>query len=1034
MPAGQFDEAFAMLERSFNDASFLKAYKSLPHGDNNPGAKRPEMPRLWTSTTIADDDDDDDGAEDTVSEGSMHEGYGDNITPPLSLARRASALPPTPPSQLRDHQSDTMESQIVPLPPHKSGVSTPVLQRSPPTPDLTPPNTRSRTLHPPRPSPTQYPSSAAESFVTAKEALSQSSAQNSQLSLPFETPVEPTWIKTARQMYFGAFDDDDDDSLVDEEEGTVTPTKGTFAARPSPSCAGDLERNVENRSDDDTPNNVLDDETLRNVTMRKKRSRMPHARSPRQLEQLGRTHGQYKFSANQVESSPPPRRKKSSHSLKPQVASNEGGDGAWPAAVNDMLYKHMRDEKSKRLSGVSISSTVVEAMVVLNPPPKSRTLRHAGRNLALRETGSSARTSSDSIETSHHRLRHRKSPLPHRTEMSSDDFGSKAAPRAVSNPEGQMPHRGQIAVSVYTRQRSLRFHARTKPFYTDIQQHRLHHTKPNTALLQAEQSFGSARPSLSEQLNATGPELSLSRFDTLPDIKPSRLRHVSAPLHMARGTRESAQPEEVNTYSTATGALRVHGLGPKQGGRSNELGTDTTSPETELCGTLAEHNDLPENDFVALSHDHTLTLKPHSGLNPGTYDYSMQSSPRRSEHANARHLHSAATPASLAVSTFSDRTDLMEVNEATAVNLYPHQNKSLILVQHVSRSSDASRTIGNKSNPDDISTPTESEESPNDTRSLRPIFTAVVDEPSTPITQSGNPLEVESPLRNPRAAPQPPIIQFIPPTPSMEDDRQLALRSPTPAGKLPERRPSLVQRARRYSESIIQPFLSRNNSMSRRYSSRDRPQSSSDRDTTLHPFWRPRGFWDEFDSESEDDGYDEPLPAGGDTSDIGHDNDKPKSHWSPRKMSVRMPGFRGTGGFHIGNSLGIDRHGTNVRRPYIALPSFSRNNTNDVGRASASSAPGPILRKRKSEEMLRTLSAYASTDSLRRRTGHGGVAKRYRAHRIPGLGLQVQILGIRGVKGKMREVREKREEQARERRRAEIRGMIGEKVFHEGSI
>ncbi|GAB7356397.1 hypothetical protein MBLNU459_g7175t2 [Dothideomycetes sp. NU459] len=839
MPAGQFDEAFAMLERSFNDASFLKAYKSLPHGDNNPGAKRPEMPRLWTSTTIADDDDDDDGAEDTVSEGSMHEGYGDNITPPLSLARRASALPPTPPSQLRDHQSDTMESQIVPLPPHKSGVSTPVLQRSPPTPDLTPPNTRSRTLHPPRPSPTQYPSSAAESFVTAKEALSQSSAQNSQLSLPFETPVEPTWIKTARQMYFGAFDDDDDDSLVDEEEGTVTPTKGTFAARPSPSCAGDLERNVENRSDDDTPNNVLDDETLRNVTMRKKRSRMPHARSPRQLEQLGRTHGQYKFSANQVESSPPPRRKKSSHSLKPQVASNEGGDGAWPAAVNDMLYKHMRDEKSKRLSGVSISSTVVEAMVVLNPPPKSRTLRHAGRNLAL---------------------------------------------------------------------------------------------------------------------------------------------------------------------------------------------------QTELCGTLAEHNDLPENDFVALSHDHTLTLKPHSGLNPGTYDYSMQSSPRRSEHANARHLHSAATPASLAVSTFSDRTDLMEVNEATAVNLYPHQNKSLILVQHVSRSSDASRTIGNKSNPDDISTPTESEESPNDTRSLRPIFTAVVDEPSTPITQSGNPLEVESPLRNPRAAPQPPIIQFIPPTPSMEDDRQLALRSPTPAGKLPERRPSLVQRARRYSESIIQPFLSRNNSMSRRYSSRDRPQSSSDRDTTLHPFWRPRGFWDEFDSESEDDGYDEPLPAGGDTSDIGHDNDKPKSHWSPRKMSVRMPGFRGTGGFHIGNSLGIDRHGTNVRRPYIALPSFSRNNTNDVGRASASSAPGPILRKRKSEEMLRTLSAYASTDSLRRRTGHGGVAKRYRAHRIPGLGLQVQILGIRGVKGKMREVREKREEQARERRRAEIRGMIGEKVFHEGSI
>jgi hypothetical protein len=38
-------------------------------------------------------------------------------------------------------------------------------------------------------------------------------------------------------------------------------------------------------------------------------------------------------------------------------------------------------------------------------------------------------------------------------------------------------------------------------------------------------------------------------------------------------------------------------------------------------------------------------------------------------------------------------------------------------------------------------------------------------------------------------------------------------------------------------------------------------------DGTLHPFWRPRGFWDGFDdfSDSEDDG----LPSGGDTSDIG---------------------------------------------------------------------------------------------------------------------------------------------------------------------
>jgi hypothetical protein len=81
--------------------------------------------------------------------------------------------------------------------------------------------------------------------------------------------------------------------------------------------------------------------------------------------------------------------------------------------------------------------------------------------------------------------------------------------------------------------------------------------------------------------------------------------------------------------------------------------------------------------------------------------------------------------------------------------------------------------------------------------------------------------------------------------------------------------------------------------------------------------WQPRDFWEDYASSDEDD-YDDwedqaRLPPGGDTSDVLE-----RRSFFPRNMSVRMPGFRGNGGFLKGNSLGIERHGTNNRRHYVA--------------------------------------------------------------------------------------------------------------------
>jgi len=309
-----------------------------------------------------------------------------------------------------------------------------------------------------------------------------------------------------------------------------------------------------------------------------------------------------------------------------------------------------------------------------------------------------------------------------------------------------------------------------------------------------------------------------------------------------------------------------------------------------------------------------------------------------------------------------------------------------------------------------------------------PIFTAIVDT-GTPPPGTRNSGHVDSPLTNPRAAPQPPAIKFIPPTPNDELDRQLGsdgvddeTKKRESARPGPICRQSLLERARRYSESFVHPFLGRSASISRRYSDR-RSRGPDYQDTNLHPLWRPRGFWEDFDSESEDEEFlDEPLPLGRDTSETEAERKvAAEQSWIPRMMSVRMAGFRGKGGFLLGNSLGVDRHGTNNRRHYIDLPPSLQQKRSNHSIPSNGAPNG--LRKRKSEQMLRTLSV--STESLRRTR-----SKRQKIHRIPGLNIGVQYVGFKGFKERMRQLRGEKEEKAAEKRRDRLRGRIGARVLN----
>lgn len=334
------------------------------------------------------------------------------------------------------------------------------------------------------------------------------------------------------------------------------------------------------------------------------------------------------------------------------------------------------------------------------------------------------------------------------------------------------------------------------------------------------------------------------------------------------------------------------------------------------------------------------------------------------EDANVSHrmsgyasLYPPVTPLSMS----SMRSEAPEIIEATAVTLYPHNNESLLLIQHgltagfndlpvdfysqlngspvlpseLHQAIDAIDHVTPSPRPMRVVTTAETEDilnlTPPDSADEARAAPQLLIEPSTPTTIVA-PTEADSPLRNPRSAPQPPAIKFIPPTPLSELSNPLDIPRQPP--QAPIRRAGLMQRARRYSDSVIQPLFSRTITI-RRYVTRPSTGGVGSRDRNLHPFWRPRGFWDDFsDSDSDeefwgdgelldiDDPVERRLPTGGDTSDV-------RSLEQTRGVLGRvgsmrkavMDGFRGSGGFLIGNSLGVERAGTNSRRHHISLPS-----------------------------------------------------------------------------------------------------------------
>ena len=441
---------------------------------------------------------------------------------------------------------------------------------------------------------------------------------------------------------------------------------------------------------------------------------------------------------------------------------------------------------------MSSTSTVIEAIVLDTPPQRRRTLRHTSKNISLRGAGSqtsgSNRSSLVSNDTTRHRLVHRNTKITDRgqqTSHSTDSIPSVSVGvtsdlKSIIPEDILPPRRSSLKSSAANSKRQSKIFTRSGPHEQSI--------RPTTAP-DGSTGYFDLPPcrvrtmSVSTSLLAT-PGATDKKLPNLPPTIPARSSSLSAPT-----SRTASRTASLTSNNLLVQTVQ-HALDPSLPPPVIDYPSRTRTP------TDGERFKTNEEDW--------------SGLRPPTL----------------------VTPFSMA-SMHSSTPGTLEVSEATAVNIYPHNNRSVRVVQQSART-----TLDEP----DMSAYLE------ENGSLTPTGPRV--QPTLNI-----PPRNDSPLRYPREAPLPklPAFNLIAPTPS---NNTLATQKDRPPGSRNTRpisaaRSALVKRAlsaRRFSEPFIAPIT---RSLSKRHTVGNDPAVTADKH--LSPFWTPSNFWDDVsDSDSEE--------------------------------------------------------------------------------------------------------------------------------------------------------------------------------------
>ncbi|KAK1995473.1 hypothetical protein LX36DRAFT_582348 [Colletotrichum falcatum] len=758
-------------------------------------------------------------------------------------------LPPTPPSHSRTSSSSRSIQPTSPTPAKNVSrtpttparvLATPPNQQSPPTPDVTPPQsaTRPKAVRPIPLDRTVSKATTAESrtasFRTAREEPYSSEDD-------LQSTVRPT-ILSARTS-----------------QNTVRRVSEPRAKSPSPVGLG---LGLESPSEDATTpktkcgfnafdgewtsNNEVEQEwdanLGRTVTVRKRRQ------EPKTASRAGRR--KVEIFEDRVVTPTNAKKALRAISQRERAAFYAPSEIAWPNRSNS---ESVANSDARRFSGMSIRSnvsTIVEAILVDAPsiPQRRQTLRHVQKQLALRDSGSD-RSPASSAANSTVKLEgypRRPRPLARPSDSRHNSYASNTTFNSISSGKARREiwKSGGIPVIVVPDRRSSVKSKSTRA--------------PSLRSTSSRRSKRSA--SLNSATRANGP----------------RSHELPTPVFERPGRRNRSMSES-DGYDQRT--IDYPPVIPK---RSSSLSAPT-SRNTSRAGSLTAESLKAQNALLSQPSGHE-TRAPALTLQRASSSETDNGHHHRDHKLNVDHLgdpffgkrlSTQNTPFSAASVTTSGTAP--EVSEAKAVSLYPHQNSSVLMVNHSNKPSECS---------DASQTDRELTQSP-----PRPtIITTGPDGegPATPPHPQQTMDDVDSPLRNPRAAPPvppviPPSIQFIPATPSgltpnHERQRNMGNYFETMAEEQPQRGGSIVRRAlarRRNSEKypprsgrpglLTRTFsLTRRGSSSKGHSSMEGPCSCPDcespppEDDRLHPHWRP-AYADEDDDVWEREMEDEPI-------------------------------------------------------------------------------------------------------------------------------------------------------------------------------
>lgn len=848
-------------------------------------------------------------------------------------------LPLTPPINMQDHEEERWTEERTHADGRLSsqqkssdrgGVSTPTLQHRPLTPETTPPRLYNmvRTQDPPLTS--RDPSLRTESFETARETLSADG------SLVMESPSIPSarrsWLKQAEQAKSRDFglgldlESEDDDPTPTDIRPKYSLKKYDFNKG---NTAWSAEKGTANglgikTGDDDIASGDLRLKKLRT------RQRMPTHPLPRSLKTDEETASLVPRALSLRQ-----RVEKCQQNLSPST-ERFAEQIDWPLRGETIdIDNKLRDVDLRRFSQASASSTVVEAMVFDTPPQRRKTLRHTGKIPA---------TNSDNTQAGH----------SNRSSLISTSSVRRRLPRNSVTPEREQRRSDATDASGSVNSIVSRVRQATVPV--------IHVPKRGSSL----RSLALGDENDSKTMSLTSPRQQLTRPTTAPEASTE---YFDLPRHERR--RISALIPSALTKSEGRMLKETQAAQDEQA--SNEISKGISVPSASILSSQGQQGQQGQPQPVL---HHSEPADPQGGVTPDRYV--------TGEWSALRPQSALVTPFSLR-SAHSSTPGTLEVNEATAISIYPHTNKSILVIQQM--------TGGDPNDP------------PGHAAIIAANANIALPGTIAPTLIHETRQAINSPLKNPRAPPQPPDFKLIPPTPlnGPPTEESNSQQSPTSPVKARLNRPVAMMKralsARRYSESFISPLsrsLSRRNTITSR-----RPSIGDDPDSRLHPFWRPRGFWDDLSDSSSDSDSDfgnVPNYTGVRVSRKNHAPDNSSSQPITRSTSL-------TRRF----ATSFSRKTSKNHSPYSHIRSHSRS------LSDGSQEPAPPRKK----------YSFASLDNNRSYEFLPQPARQRDEAPMPRLGYRVQFIGLKGLAEKMEKAKVRREEGRRERAREKLRGSIG---------